>query len=462
MNKMMMKVMKNTILKLVTHSLPQTKISLQKVFLIGIILTANVDVQAQTFTLEQCIDTALQYNRTIRLAQQDVFLANAKNKETKGNLFPKLNGITDYRYYSDLPYQLMPADAFGGPAGTYKEVQFGVPQSLNANLQLSVPIYNPTAIGAVKTARVASELSDIQKIKTDEDVVLDVSNAYYNAQILLYQLAFLDSNMINTNKLVQTTTLLHQQQIAKGTDVDRLKLQLDQVTNQRNTVFSQQQQVLNALKFLMGKPIPDTIQVSNNENARIQLDPQIQTTSDMKLIDKKLQFNYAELKGLRNSKLPSLGAYGVYGTTGYGNTGANSFFNFHPIGYVGAQLSIPLFNGTITNHKIVQKKIDIQKTNIQKELVSEKSKLDLINAEMQYVLANQNIVTVDNQIKLAKKIYTNTVLQNKQGVANITDLLLADNSLREAQQNYIVAMVNIRKAELEYKRVTGNLITIKN
>ena len=458
----MKKVMKNTILKLVTHSLPQTKISLQKVFLIGIILTANVVVQAQTFTLEQCIDTALQYNRTIRLAQQDVFLANEKNKETKGNLFPKLNGITDYRYYTDLPYQLMPADAFGGPAGTYKEVQFGVPQSLNANLQLSVPIYNPTAIGAVKTARVASELSDIQKIKTDEDVVLEVSNAYYNAQILLYQLAFLESNMINTNKLVQTTTLLHQQQIAKGTDVDRLKLQLDQVTNQRNTVFSQQQQVLNALKFLMGKPIPDTIQVSNNENARIQLDPQIQTTSDMKLIDKKLQFNYAELKGLRNSKLPSLGAYGVYGTTGYGNTGANSFFNFHPIGYFGAQLSIPLFNGTITNHKIVQKKIDIQKINIQKELVSEKSKLDLINAEMQYALANQNIATVDNQIKLAKKIYSNTVLQNKEGVANITDLLLADNSLREAQQNYIVAMVNIRKAELEYKRVTGNLITIKN
>ena len=419
-------------------------------------------LSAQTLSLEQCIDTALQYNRTIKLSQQDVFLASEKNKETKGNLFPKLNGMTDYRYYTDLPYQLMPAEAFGGPAGTYKEVQFGVPQSLNANLQLTVPIYNPTALGAVKTTRIASELSEIQKIKTDEDVVMEVSNAYYNAQILLYQLAFLDSNMINTNKLVQTTTLLHQQQITKGTDVDRLKLQLDQVTNQRSTVFSQQQQVLNALKFLMGKPISDTIQVSINENARIQLNPQIQATTDMKLIDKKLQFNYAELKGLRNSKLPSLGAYGVYGTTGYGNTRTNSFFNFHPIGYVGAQLSIPIFNGTVTKHKIVQKKIDIQKTNIQKELVSEKSKLDLINAEMQYTLANQNIATVDDQIKLAKKIYTNTVLQNKQGVANITDLLLADNSLREAQQNYIVAMVNLRKAELEYKRVTGNLMAIKN
>ncbi|BBE20105.1 outer membrane efflux protein precursor [Aquipluma nitroreducens] len=439
-----------------------SRFNLLKVLLLGIILFIGFLTKAQTFTLEQCIDTALQYNRTIKLSQQDVFQANEKNKETKGNLFPKLNGITDYRYYTDLPYQLMPADAFGGPAGTYKEVQFGVPQSLNTNLQLTVPIYNPTALGAIKTTRIASELSEVQKRKTDEDVVLEVSNAYYNAQILLNQLAFLDSNMINTNKLLQTTTLLHQQQIAKGTDVDRLQLQLDQLANQRKTVFSQQQQVLNALKFLMGKPISDSIQVAITENTLVQLDPQIQATTDMKLIDKKLQFNYAELKGLRNSKLPSLGAYGVYGTTGYGNTGANSFFNFHPIGYVGAQLSIPLFNGTITKHKIVQKKIDIQKTNIQKELVSEKSKLDLINAEMQYTLANQNIATVNDQIKLAKKIYNNTVLQNKQGMATITDLLLADNSLREAQQNYIVAMVNLRKAELEYKRVTGNLMAIKN
>lgn len=437
----------------------------QKAIRIGLVLIliqVSGILSAQTLSLEQCIDTALQYNRTIKLSQQDVFLANEKNKETKGNLFPKLNGMTDYRYYTDLPYQLMPADAFGGPAGTYKEVQFGVPQSLNANLQLTVPIYNPTALGAIKATRIASELSEIQKTKTDEDVVLEASNAFYNAQILLNQLAFLDSNLINTNKLLQTTTLLYQQQIAKGTDVDRLQLQLDQVANQRETVFSQLQQVLNALKFLMGKPISDTIQVAITENTLVQLDPQIQVTTDMKLIDKKLQFNYAELKGLQNSKLPSLGAYGVYGTTGYGNTGANSFFNFHPIGYVGAQLSIPLFNGTITKHKIVQKKIDIQKINIQKELVSEKSKLDLINAEMQYKVANQNIATVDDQIKLAKKIYNNTVLQNKQGMATITDLLLADNSLREAQQNYIVSMVNLRKAELEYKRVTGNLIAIKN
>jgi OMF family outer membrane factor len=115
----------------------------------------------------------------------------------------------------------------------------------------------------------------------------------------------------------------------------------------------------------------------------------------------------------------------------------------------------------VTKHKIDGKKIEVNRTIIQKEIVTEKANLDLVNAEMQLSIANTTIATVNTQIELAKKIYTNTVLQNQQGMANITDLLLADNSLRESQQNYIVALINLRRAELEYKRVTGNLIVNK-
>ena len=447
---------------MIKHRYKPNEARLNIVFLILVILIMNITAQAQSLSLEQCIDTALLYNRNIKLSQQDVNISTERNRETRGSLLPKLTGIADYRYYTDLPYQIMPAEAFGGPAGTYKEVQFGVPQSLNANLQLFMPLFNSTAISAVKSTRIAIELSEIQKTKTDEDVVLEVSNAYYNAQILLTQVTFLDSNIINTTKLVKTTTLLYQQQIAKGTDVDRLKLQIEQITTQRSTVISQYQQVLNALKFLMGLPISDSIEVLKTEKSIVNANFQSQITSDILIIDKKIEFNNSELSGLRNSRLPSLNAYGVSGTTGFGTTGSNSFFNFHPIGYVGAQLSVPLFNGRVTQHKIAGKKIEIEKSNIQKELVTEKSKLDLKNAEMQYSLAIRNISVVSSQTDLAKKIYDNTVLQNQQGVAGITDLLLADNSLREAQQYYLASLINLHRAELEYKRVTGNLITIKN
>jgi OMF family outer membrane factor len=427
--------------------------------LVLFLLLAPAIVPAQTLSLNQCIDTALLYNRNIKIAQQDALIAGEKNLEAKSTLLPKLTGFADYRYYTDLPYQIMPQEAFGGPAGTYKEIQFGVPQNLSTNLQLAMPLFNPTALSAIKSTRIANELSEIQKRKTDEDVVMEVSNAYYNAQVLLNQLAFMDSNIINTNNLVQTTTLLYQQQIAKGTDVDRLKLQLQQLATQRSTISSQHQQVLNALKFLMGKPISDSIEVQLNETSVVEADFQPKITTDILLIDKKMEFSQSELSGLKNSRLPSLNAYGVYGTNGFGTTGTNSFFNFHPIGYVGAQLSVPLFNGMVTKHKIDGKKIEVNKTIIQKDILTEKVHLDLVNAEMQFNLANTTIATVNTQIELAKKIYNNTVLQNQQGMATITDLLLADNSLRESQQNYIVALINLRRAELEYKRVTGNLIS---
>lgn len=185
-----------------------------------------IRAMAQVLTLKQCIDTALQNNRNLSLSSQDILLASEKRKEVAGNLLPKINASADYRYYTDLPYQLMPASVFGGPAGTYKEVQFGVPQTLAANLQLNVPVVNPAVLGALKTTKVATELTDLQHIKTEEDVILDVSQAYFNAQILLSQITFLDTNIFNMAKLIKTTSLLYEQQVVKKTDVDRIQLQL--------------------------------------------------------------------------------------------------------------------------------------------------------------------------------------------------------------------------------------------
>jgi len=418
-------------------------------------------LSAQTLSLNQCVDIALIYNQNIKIVAQDALIAKEKNAEAKSALLPKLIGFADYRYYTDLPYQIMPQSAFGGPADTYKEIQFGVPQNLSTNLQLTMPIFNPSAFSAVKSTRIGMELSEIHKIKSEEDVVMDVSNAYYSAQILLNQLAFIDSNSINTTRLLQTTTLLFHQQMAKGTDVDRLKLQLEQISIQKLTISSQHKQMLNALKFMMGRPISDSIEVLIRDTTKDETASQVKKTTDLLMIEKKLEFSQSELDGLRMSRLPALNAYGLYGNSGFGTTGSNSFFNFHPIGYFGAQLSIPLFNGMLTRHKINGKKLEVNKTIIQRNMIAEKANLDRVNAEMQYKIANSTIATVYSQVKLAKKIYDNTVLQNQQSLANITDLLLADNSLRDTQQTYIVALINLRRAELEYKRVSGNLLTTK-
>ncbi|MBK6777657.1 MAG: hypothetical protein IPG74_18065 [Flavobacteriales bacterium] len=56
-------------------------------------------------------------------------------------------------------------------------------------------------------------------------MVLEVSNVYYNLQIISARLAFLDSNVVNAEDLVRNAELLHDQALARASDVDRLRLQ---------------------------------------------------------------------------------------------------------------------------------------------------------------------------------------------------------------------------------------------
>lgn len=439
-----------------SHYLSVVLVLLTLLFLFPV--SGTIGINAQTLTLEQCIDTALLHNRSLLLSSQDILMAGEKRKEVTGNLLPKLNASADYRYFTDLPYQLMPASVFGGPAGTYKEVQFGVPQNLSANVQFNMPIVNPMVIGALKTARIAGDMADLQHIKTGEEVRLDVSQTYYNAQILLSQISFTDSNIINIERLRITTQLLYEQLLVKGSDVDRVQLQLDQLKSRRTSLYAQYRQVTNVLEFLMGKPLSNNLEVEPATPLFVEINYQPGEITELKLIEKKLQLNQSELSGLRLSRLPSLGGYAMYGTTGLGSTGENSFFNFYPIGFVGAQLTVPLFNGTVTQHRINQKKIEITKSSLQQEMAVEKNRMENENANRQYLAAKEYTSTTTAQIELARKIYDNTVLQNKQGVASLTDVLIADNSLREAQQNYFSALISLFKAELEMQRVTGNLI----
>ncbi|HPS65055.1 MAG TPA: TolC family protein, partial [Ignavibacteria bacterium] len=71
---------------------------------------------------------------------------------------------------------------------------------------------------------------------------------------------------------------------------------------------------------------------------------------------------------------------------------------------------------------------------------------------------NTNIKSRKEQLSLAEKIYDQTQLQFKEGLINITDVIQSDNSLREAQNNYLVSTINLLNARLSWKKASGKLI----
>jgi len=422
------------------------------------IATISMPVFAQVWTLQQCIDTAQQYNTTLRISKNDMAMSAEKEKEAKANLIPKLKFSADYKYFIDQPYQLMPQSAFGGPEGQFKEIQFGTPHNFNIGVQAALPLYNAQIYGAIKATKTASVLKKLQFKKTREEVFFNVSNLYYNAQILKHQLAFIDSNLVNTTRLLATMKLLHEQQLAKKTDVENVQLQEAKLKVQRQTVENNLNQVIRLLKFTMGIPADQPFDVETKIHYRADISYTPHVIVDIQLAQTQKSLLNSELKTLKNSRIPSVSLYGAYSQVGFGyDKKPNDFLKFYPTTFAGLQITVPLFNGTVTKRKINQKKIELKNSQLRLDLLNEQNNIEIKNARNQRAVALKNILNTSAQIKLAESVYRHTVLQQKQGLANITDVLMADSNLKEAQQNYIAAVVNYLKADLELKKLTGNI-----
>ncbi len=421
------------------------------------VLSSISSMQAQTWTLQQCIDTALVYNKSLQISSNNYQISEEKAKEVKAHLIPKLDVNGEYKYYAELPYQIMPLSAFGGPEGQFQRIQFGVPHNISANVQLSMPIYNGELLGNIATTKIATEMSNLKHRKTEEQVFFDVSNLYYNAQILQNQISFIDSNINNSNVLLHNMKLLQSQLMAKGTDVSKIDLQLQQLQTQRELIQSKMEQVVNSLKIVMGLPLESVIEVEKQIVFETKPAYDNSNSIDLQLAETQSHLLQSQLTAIKRSRLPSIALVGMYGTTGFGYTESpNQFLDFYPIAFGGIRLQYPLFNGMATQRKISQKQFELNNSKLQESLIKDQTALQTENAKTQKAIMQQTVQNTQQQVHLAEEIYNQTILQNKQGTANLTEVLMADNALRELQQQYLSVVVEYLKADLELRKLTGN------
>lgn len=440
------------------HLLLDISRSVRRMPVLALLLLNLVPVFAQELSLQQCIDSAMVNERRIRMAEADRWIAEERTGELRGALLPKLRGVVDYKYYTDLPYQLMPASIFGGPPGMYREIQFGTPQNVAANLALQVPLYDPASFSAVRVGKEAEAMAAIQHERTREDVVMEVSAVYYNAQIIQNRLAFLDSNVVNADAMVRTLQLLREQALARQTDVDRIVLQRDQLATQRTLVQGQYEQVLDGLKILTGMPLDASLSVDTTAPAMELINTATGTTTQRRMADQVLRLKSAELRTLKRARLPGISGQGMYGTTGFGPLEADDHFNFYPIGYFGLQLQVPVFQGTVLAHRIKSKKFELQRTELQRDALLDKEDMERRSVQRQLTIAEQVITNNTAQLALAERIRRITMAQHAQGLVTVPDLILAEQSEHEAQMNYLNALVDLRKAQLEMQRLNGILL----
>lgn len=322
-----------------------------------------------------------------------------------------------------------------------------------------MPLYNAQIIGGISASEKGIEMKKILYKKSEEDLVYQITNLYYNLQILENTKFYLDSNLQNSLRLLGTIELLKDNKLATGVDVTKVELQLRQIENKIEMLDNQRSQAINMLKFLIGKDDEEIEIISEIKLEEIDYENNT-SPLNIEIKEKKSELIKQEITNLKNERLPSLMLIGNYGTTGYGyNESPNEFLNFYPIGFVGLKFNLPIFTGTVLPKKVEQKSLELKNNELELEIIRDKNKIDIENALRIRQTSSKQIKNSVLNIELADNIYNQTLALHSQGLANITDILLADNSLRESQQEYLTNLIEYLKSDLEYRRLIGHLAT---
>lgn len=430
----------------------------KKIVIVSMLFLSSFVGRTQTFDLEHCLKMADTANPIIRNAKLDVAITTKQVLAYETALLPKLFFAADYKYNAIIPGQLIPGEIAGMPQGTFVAVQFGVPYNLSNAIQLNQILYNPQVNAGIKALKVSKEVSEIQLEATTQNVKYQLIQTYYNLQALNKQLAFVKENIINLDKMYSNMQAMYEQKMIIATELDKMNITRLALKNQEQTLISNKEKTENYLKLMIGKNIQDKIDFQREEDVQkpLLIDQKTINPIDLKLIQSQQKLNDAERQGINMSYLPVLSMYGT-ALYSYNYRPESDFGKGINGAIVGLKLDWTLFDGLEKMYKAKQNKLSRQKLDSQLDYAKKQLEVNTENAKKQVENQLQSLVTSQEQLVLAEKVQQQAKFSYEQGVISSNDLLKSENDLYQAQTNVVVAYVQLRMAELELLKITGNI-----
>jgi len=429
-----------------------------------------IDAQ-RPLTLKECINYSDQNNSKVKIAKYDADASKKRINEQVGAYLPQINGSGSVDDNLKLTSVLIPAQFFGGEAGTFMAMSFGSKYSLAGGVQLTQKLYDMPGILAIRSAKVSSELSDYNLQKTSEGSVYNISVAYYQTMIIQMQMNVLKSNLKASEESLKSIELKFANGMAKKIDVDKIRVNCNNTRSQLQQAELNYAQSLNTLKFQMGMPVDSALVLADiNLNdgfesfEKVNNEYRIENMVDYKIQKTNYTLSEVEKKRTMASFQPTLSFYSNYNVNAY-----RKKFNFfeadqdwYPSYGFGVKLTVPIFDGLQRVQRVAQSELNVKKAQENIRYTELSIKVDISNCDIRFLVALANIRKEKENLELAESVYKNTQMEYKQGTSTTLDLIQSESSYMVAQNTYFNKLLDLYIARIDQEKAKGSLTDFIN
>jgi len=440
-------------------------------FLIGSQLLIAQENKTTGLSLQQCVQMAVKKNINVKTARIDDQKSKYKMDEGFAALFPKVNfngSLTDNVL---LPTTVLPGEFLGKP-GTMIPLQMGSAYSASAVLSISQVLYNQTALTAVKLLKKMSSISGLSVEKASEDIAFEVAKLYALEQTTDEQRKLIDKNISLIERLRDITKITIDNGIGKQIDLDRVNVNLENLYTQQSNTQAAQEQQLNMIKYMLDLPLDQTILLTDTAEMQLMKDePVLQTDFSnhvtIRLLESQKEISLLNKKVITNGYLPTLSLSGQAAYQGLQEKFSTYFKSssdnkWYPYANFTVTLAVPVFDGFEKRSKSRQANLDIQKAQETLDNTKESFSMNYKNAMNNYVNNKSTVRRQKQNLELAEKVYKETTLKYKEGMAAMSSLLQDEMSLSSAQGGYLTALYNFKEAELKIMSLNGEIKNLIN
>lgn len=433
------------------------------IMLLLALIGGSVKAQTVNLTLQDALNYALQNNEEIKKAKLEILNGQYKTDEIRARALPQLNGTGTLNDQLIIPQLVVGDQVF----------KMGRQWNGNAAVSFNQQLFNQQVFTGLKAARAGESFYNLSAELTEENILQQVSTAYYQLLVTREQLKTLDANIASISKIEKTVADQVKNGLAKRIDLDRVRVNLTNVKTQQAQVVNAITQQENVLKYYIGMPVQTEVVIPASELSKITTDANyltdqfaIEDLTQYQLLKKQEELLGYQKKAAIAEYYPSLSLTGNYGYTATSDKFDLFKNNTTAVKYdasaIGLTLNIPIFDGFARRSRVKQADIEIQQ--VKEDIKSTANALTLAHKNANLSIRN-NINTINSQrenVKLAQEVYSSTQNNYNNGLAPLTDLLNAETSLVDAQNSYTQALLNYKLAEIQLIQSNGNIKSLLN
>jgi len=444
----------------------------QAIFMLLVFITVNTRAQEQLLLKDDAVSTALYNNFGIKVAKNQVEIAENNQSILNTGFLPTLTGSAAATYNRDdatieFPGQLLE----NGDPRPDVELNKAEAQRYNSTLSLDYTLFD--GLGRFynyKSLKEQYQLSELQARETIENTVLQLLSIYFEVARLSENVnVFKQALEISKDRITRAEYAF---EYGQNTKLDILNAQVD-VTNDSINLLNARQQLSNTkrdLNVVLNQNLNDTFRVDTVVAfiPRLQLDDYISQAKDNNVAllqtKKNLLINEYDIKISRSGYLPTIGLNGTYGWN-LNQSAASAFFpgtnnetyNLN----IGARLTWNLFDGGGTTVRIKNAKIAYENQELLKKQIELEVDRDILNAlniyENRlniYAIQEQNVITNENNFERSRE-------QFQLGRITSIEFRQAQINLLNALTNKNLAKYDAKLAELQLLQLTGQLLNVE-